>query len=236
MKGRIHSVETLGTVDGPGLRYIVFTQGCPLRCLYCHNPDTWERAGGNEADSVMLINEVRRYLPYMKASGGGITVSGGEPLLQPEFVLDLFKQAKAVGINTALDTAGSIIPANIDELLEYTDLVLLDVKHVDDDGHRTITGQSNHNNRKFAAILEKKGIPVWIRHVLLPGYTDGEDTLRRLGKYAGSLSNVKKIEVLPYHKMGDYKWEALGLTNKLQHVEPPTAEEAENAYKIITNI
>ncbi len=235
MKGRIHSVETLGTVDGPGLRFIVFTQGCPLRCLYCHNPDTWERNNGKETDTADLIKEIKRYLPYMKASGGGITVSGGEPLLQPEFVLDLFKKARELGITTALDTAGSIIPSNIDELLEYTDLVLLDIKHVDDEGHRAITGLSNQNNRKFAAILEEKGIPVWIRHVLLPGYTDDAETLRKLGKYVDTLSNVEKIEVLPYHKMGEYKWEALGITNKLKHVKPPTAEEAEKAYHLIAN-
>lgn len=235
MIGRIHSVESLGTVDGPGIRFIVFTQGCPLRCLYCHNPDTWNRKDGKEVSVTELVEEIKQYLPYMKASNGGVTVSGGEPLLQPEFILELFKECKKLGITTALDTAGSVIPHNLDELLAVTDLVLLDVKHIDPEEHLSLTGMSNVNPRKFASLLNEKQIPVWIRHVLVPGYTDSEKSLRQLGDYIRSFTNVEKVDILPYHKMGEYKWEALGLTNQLTHITPPAQAEVDKAYQLIMN-
>ncbi|MDX8360564.1 pyruvate formate-lyase-activating protein [Cytobacillus sp. IB215316] len=235
MKGRIHSVETCGTVDGPGLRYIVFTQGCPLRCIYCHNPDTWKVAGGKEEDTNDLIEDIKKYMSYMSFSNGGVTVSGGEPLIQADFIIDLFKKCKALGIHTALDTAGSVIPANIDEILDLTDLVLLDIKHIDEQKHQDITGLSNKNTISFANRLNDKGIPIWVRHVLVPGYTDQEQDLDRLGQFIGTLSNVEKVEILPYHKMGEYKWKALCLDNELIDTNPPSAEEVDKAYKIVTS-
>lgn len=235
VKGRIHSVESMGTVDGPGVRFIVFTQGCPLRCLYCHNPDTWDRFDGKEMEVSELIDEIKQYIPYMKASGGGVTVSGGEPLLQPDFLIELFREVKKLGVNTALDTAGSVIPQNIDEVLEYTDLVLLDVKHIDSASHKDLTGHSNQNTLKFSRILEEKSIPIWVRHVLVPGYTDGEGDLKRLGQYLHSLSNLKQIDILPYHRMGEYKWGALGKTYELVDVIPPNQEAVDRAYEIISS-
>ncbi|RSK27746.1 pyruvate formate lyase-activating protein [Bacillus sp. HMF5848] len=234
MLGRIHSVETCGTVDGPGIRYIVFTQGCPLRCIYCHNADTWERNGGNEMSIDDILDDVAKYESYIKFSNGGITVSGGEPLLQPEFVYELFKACKERGIHTALDTSGSVHPKILDDILSVTDLVLLDIKHIDADKHKELTGLSNNNTLKFAKLLNEKNIPVWIRHVLVPGYTNNEKDLSALGEFLSTLSNIEKLEVLPYHKMGEYKWEALGFENKLTEVVPPSKAEVERAYEILT--
>ncbi|RBW68842.1 pyruvate formate-lyase-activating protein [Bacillus taeanensis] len=234
MKGRIHSVESCGTVDGPGLRFVVFLQGCPLRCIYCHNPDTWNTKGGKVVDSNELIEEMKDYLPYMKFSNGGITLSGGEPLLQPDFVLDLFTKCKELGIHTTLDTAGSVHPANLKEILNVTDLVLLDIKHIDNRKHKEITGLSNRNTLKFAKLLDEQEIPMWVRHVLILGYTNDEKDLTELGNFLSSLHHVQKVEVLPYHKMGEYKWEALGLNNQLTELSPPSNEEVEKAYRLLT--
>lgn len=234
MLGRIHSIETCGTVDGPGIRYIVFTQGCPLRCLYCHNPDTWDKCGGKEVDTTEILDDLKKYESYIKFSNGGITVSGGEPLLQPHFLLDLLKKCREKGIHTAIDTSGSVLPKEIDEILDLTDLVLLDIKHINPANHKELTGLSNTNTLKLAKMLDERNIPVWIRHVLVPNITTAEKDLKKLGAFLGTLSNIEKVEVLPYHKMGEYKWEALGFENKLTHVEPPSSSEVERAYKLLT--
>lgn len=234
MLGRIHSVESCGTVDGPGLRFIVFLQGCVLRCAYCHNPDTWKLNGGIEKSVDELLEEAKGYLPYMKFSNGGVTLSGGEPLLQPDFVLEFFKKCKEAGIHTTLDTSGSVKPTNLEEILEVTDLVLLDIKHIREDQHKEITGLSNKNTLNFAKLLDEKGVPVWIRHVLVPGLSTDEKDLNELGDFIATLSNVEKVEVLPYHKMGEYKWEQLGLTNKLVNIMPPKKEEVELAHQLLT--
>lgn len=232
--GRVHSIETFGTVDGPGIRFVVFMQGCPLKCLYCHNRDTWEVNAGNETNVDDLVSEIKRYIPYMKSSGGGVTVSGGEPLLQAKFVTTLFKKLKSSDIHTALDTAGSIpINPDIEELLQYTDLVLLDIKHIDDEKSKILTGLSNKNNLNFAKYLDTHNIPAWIRQVLVPGYTDDEKDLLDLKNFISTLSNVEKVEFLPYHDLGKFKWKELGFEYALEATRTANSEDLERAKKIL---
>lgn len=208
--GRIHSLETLGTVDGPGIRFVVFMQGCPLKCKYCHNRDTWEINSGKTYTVDELIKKILRSKSYFEASSGGVTVSGGEPLLQVEFVTELFKRLKEKNIHTALDTAGSLpINDKIKELLKYTDLVLLDIKHIDEEKSIDLIGTSNKNNLNFAKYLSNNRIPMWIRQVLVPGYTDDKQDLLKLKEFIYNLNSVKKIEILPYHNLGKFKWEKL---------------------------
>jgi pyruvate formate lyase activating enzyme len=239
MKGFIHSIESCGTVDGPGLRYVIFTQGCVLRCQYCHNADTWEIGKGKEMTVEEIIDDVKTYLPFINASGGGITVSGGEPLLQIDFLIELFKTCKKLGIHTAIDSAGGCYTTEapfqqkLNELLSYTDLILLDLKHIDEKKHRKLTGKTNQHILQFAQFLSKKNIPVWIRHVLVPTITDDPNDLRRLAAFIRTLNNVKKIEILPYHKLGVYKWKALGLKYPLEGIEPPSEESVEMAQRIL---
>ncbi|AUS97484.1 pyruvate formate-lyase 1-activating enzyme [Clostridium thermosuccinogenes] len=233
IKGRIHSFESFGTVDGPGIRFVVFMQGCPLRCIYCHNRDTWDVSGGREYTVDEVMEQVKKYLTYMRSSGGGITVTGGEPTLQAGFVAELFKRCREMDIHTALDTSGFAAVEKVKELLEYTDLILLDIKHAVDEKHKEITGVSNELIKKFALYASEKGIPIWIRHVLVPGYTDSEEDLRLAGEFIKQLKTVEKVEVLPYHNMGEYKWEKLGQEYKLKGVRSPTAEEVNRAVKIL---
>ncbi len=238
MIGRIHSFETFGTVDGPGIRYVVFMQGCPMRCMYCHNPDSRSLYGGREYTAEEVAKDVLRYRNYL--AGGGVTVSGGEPLLQMGFVAELFERLKAEGIHTALDTSGVTFvkddPENVARhaaLLEYTDLVLLDLKHADAEEHKKLTGFSNKNAFDFARFLSENGKDVWIRHVLVTGITDDDGYLRALKRFIDTLANVKKVEVLPYHGMGEVKYEKLGLEYPLKGVLPPPKERVENAKKIL---
>lgn len=239
MLGNIHSIETFGTVDGPGIRYVIFTQGCLLRCQYCHNSDTWEIGTGKTISVEEVMNDLETYLPFIEASGGGITVSGGEPLLQVPFLIELFKACKQRGIHTTIDSSGgcfSSAPSFIeplDELMKYTDLILLDLKHIDSKKHIKLTGKPNEHILEFAQYLSDKGIPVWVRHVLVPTVNDSQEDLERLGQFIGTLKNVKKIEILPYHKLGVYKWEALGHKYPLQGIEPPTPESVANAQSIL---
>jgi pyruvate formate lyase activating enzyme len=239
MKGFIHSIESCGTVDGPGLRYVIFTQGCVLRCQYCHNADTWEIGKGKEMTVEEIIDDVKTYLPFINASGGGITVSGGEPLLQIDFLIELFKACKKLGIHTAIDSSGGCYTAEasfqqkLNELLSYTDLILLDLKHIDEKKHRKLTGKTNQHILQFARFLSEKNVPVWIRHVLVPTITDDPNDLRSLAAFIRTLNNVKKIEILPYHKLGVYKWKVLGLKYPLEGIEPPSEESVEMAQRIL---
>lgn len=240
IKGNIHSIETCGTVDGPGLRYVIFTQGCLLRCQYCHNADTWKIGEGKEVSVEEIMKDVKSYIPFMRASGGGITISGGEPLLQLDFLLEIFKECKKAGIHTTIDTSGGCFSFNplfidkLDEVLKYTDLVLLDLKHFDSKAHIKITGKPNSQIKNFALYLKEKKIPVWIRHVLVPGVTDSKENLQNLGAFINSLDNVKKVEILPYHRLGVYKWEALGIKYPLENVQPPSDESVQYAYELLT--
>ena len=237
MKGRIHSTESFGTVDGPGVRFVVFFQGCPLRCKYCHNPDTWDFSGGREVTAEELMKEYDSYKEFLKS--GGITATGGEPLAQPEFLAELFALAKSKGVHTCLDTsAGVYDPAHhekIDEALKYTDLVMLDIKHIDDEEHRKLTGKGNRNILAFAEHIRQLGIPVWIRHVVVPGITDKHEELFALGEFLSTLSNIKALDVLPYHDMAKPKYAELGLEYPLGDTPPLTKEEAIKARDIIMN-
>lgn len=239
MLGRIHSLESFGTVDGPGIRFVVFMQGCPLRCLYCHNPDTWTISGGKQVTPEEVAATALKYKSYIQ--NGGVTVSGGEPLLQIGFVTELFRILKGKGIHTALDTSGATFMkddadnvARHAEALDYTDLVLLDIKHIDEETHKKLTGRSNQNTLDFARYLSDKGVDLWIRHVLVPGITDDDGALARLKEFISTLKTVRKIEVLPYHTMGEVKYERLGMSYPLHGVQPPTEERIKNAKKILT--
>lgn len=241
MIGNIHSIETLGTVDGPGIRYIIFTQGCLLRCQFCHNADTWEIGTGKQMAVSEIIDDLRSYLPFIEASGGGITVSGGEPLLQIPFLTELFKECKKLGVHTTIDSSGGcystspLFQEQLNELLNYTDLILLDLKHINRKKHIKLTGMANDHILDFARYLSDRNIPVWIRHVLVPGISDDPTDLEHLGDFIGTLKNVQKIEILPYHKLGVYKWEALGLEYPLKDVEPPSEELVDFAYEKLTS-
>lgn len=227
LTGRIHSFESLGAHDGPGLRSVIFLQGCRFRCLYCHNPDTWQEDGGSVMEADALYERVLRFKPYFDSSGGGVTVSGGEPLLQAAFVAELFSRLKVAGVHTCLDTTGDFPDALegpvLDRLIELTDLVLLDIKQTQKEKHRLLTGRGDIPSLKFAEYLEKKRVPVWLRYVIVPGYTDGQQDIEAFKDLASHLSNVEKTEYLPFHKMGEYKWKALNLPYALSHVEPPSA-------------
>jgi len=231
MVGRIHSLESFGSVDGPGIRYIIFLQGCDMRCRYCHNADTWKHEDEHnqllEADE--LLDKAERYRSYWREEGG-ITVSGGEALLQIDFLLDLFKKAKERGINTTLDTSAQPFTrqepffSKFEELMKYTDLLLLDIKHIDPEEHKKLTGHSNENILDCARYLSDINKPIWIRHVLVPGITENDEYLRKTRAFIETLSNVQKIEVLPYHSLGQYKWEELGIPYTLKDVEAPSAK------------
>ena len=237
-KGRISATESFGSVDGPGIRFIVFVQGCRYRCQYCHNPETWEREGGYEATAEEIFRQAWRYRPYWKQTGG-ITVSGGEPLLQLAFVTELFRIAKAKGVNTVIDTAGEPFTYDepffsaFEELLPLTDLFLLDLKQIDDVKHRTLTGVSNESALALARFLSERGKRMWIRHVLVPGWTTGEDDLRRLADFIAGLKTVDRVEVLPYHAMALHKYEELRLPYRLGDTPAPTAEEIARAEEIL---
>ncbi|CAK9884575.1 MAG: Pyruvate formate-lyase 1-activating enzyme [Candidatus Erwinia impunctatus] len=235
--GRIHSFESCGTVDGPGIRFITFFQGCLMRCLYCHNRDTWVTHGGQEITVDELMKEVVTYRHFMNASGGGVTASGGEAILQAEFVRDWFRACKKEGINTCLDTNGFVRRYDpvIDELLDVTDLVMLDLKQINDEIHQVLVGVSNHRTLGFAHYLAKKKIRTWIRYVVVPGYTDDDDSAHRLGAFTRDMGNVEKIEMLPYHELGKHKWTTMGEEYKLDGVHPPRAETMERIKTILAS-
>jgi len=237
-KGYIHSLESFGSVDGPGVRYLIFTTGCAMRCQFCHNPDTWNMNSGTLYTADELIDKAWKYRTYW-GSKGGITVSGGEPLLQIDFLLELFQKAKERGINTTLDTCGNPFTreepffSKFQELMKVTDLVMLDIKHIDDEQHKILTGQTNKNILDMAEYLSETGKPVWIRHVLVPERSDKDEYLHRLHDFIETLDNVEKVEVLPYHTLGVYKWKELGIPYQLEGIDPPSQERVENANRIL---
>ena len=238
MKGYIHSKESFGTVDGPGIRYVLFMQGCPMRCLYCHNPDTWEIGKGQEVTAEEIIEEWKKNRSFYR--NGGLTVTGGEPLLQVDFLTELFKRAKSEGIHTCIDTSGitytkanTAYIAKLDELMKYTDLVMLDIKHIDPEHHKKLTSKDNAGILDFAKYLESKGIPLWIRHVIVEGYTDDPTYLYRLGEFIGTLKNLEALDVLPYHSMGERKYEELGIEYKLKGLKSLDKSTATKAKQYI---
>lgn len=231
VKGFIHSFESFGTKDGPGIRFVLFTQGCPLRCLYCHNVDTWDI---NDKKFVMTPEEVMKEILKVKGfiKTGGVTVSGGEPLVQPDFVRELFKLCRENGIHTALDTSGYVYNEKAKEVLEYTDLVLLDIKHIDPEKYMTLTSVKLENTLKFAQYLQEINKPVWTRYVLVPGYSDDEQDLHKWAKYVSQFNNIKRVDILPFHQMGGYKWEQVGKVYKLKDTPTPTREEVQKTEEI----
>lgn len=234
MMGRIHSLETFGTLDGPGIRFVLFMQGCALQCRYCHNPDTWDTSTGKQMSVEDVLNEIEPYLAYYQKNGGGLTVTGGEPTLQAGFVAQLFKEVKSRwNLHTALDSSGFCHPEHATELLKHTDLVLLDLKEMNPERHVELTSQPNDRILNFARHLSAIGKPMWIRHVLVPELYDHMDDLVQLGRFIGSLRGVEKVEVLPYHRMGVYKWQQIGRTYTLEGVRTPSEQEVSRAYRLI---
>lgn len=235
--GHIHTLETFGLVDGPGVRFVVFMKGCHMRCKFCHNPDTWS-GEGKEWTAGNLYAHIRKYRPYWK-NNGGITVSGGEPLLQMGFVTELFRMAKNEGVHTALDTAGEPFSDDMDylekfdRLMELTDLFILDLKMMDSAGHRSLTGVDNGNILKMAQYLSDHGKKMWIRHVLVPGVTDDENDLDTMYEFISTLKTVERVEILPYHTLGVMKWRELGMDYPLEGILPPTEEQVRKAEEIL---
>lgn len=215
--GRIHSIESMGLVDGPGIRTVVFFQGCALRCAYCHNPDTWSISGGKEITAGELLKKLLRFKPYFDRSGGGVTFSGGEVLLQPEFLIEILKLCKEYGIHTAIDTAGYGY-GNYEEILKYTDLVLLDIKHVNDEGYKNITGKGKKGFDDFLKAVESIGVKVWIRHVIVPTLTDSKEHIKKLADIIKKIKNVEKVELLPYHTLGTDKYKKLNIDYSLKDI------------------
>lgn len=237
MNGFIHSVESFGTVDGPGIRLVVFMQGCPMRCKYCHNPDTWEINAGSEMSPEEIMSKFNKNKAFY--SNGGITVTGGEPLLQIDFITELFRLAKEQGVHTCLDTSGiTYNEANnikLDELMKLTDLVMLDIKHMDNKTHKDLTGHQNGNILAFAQYLDRMQISTWIRYVVVPGITDQPEYLSALGKFMAGLKHVRALDVLPYHTMGVVKYKELGIDYPLAGVPQADNEQALKAKEIILN-
>lgn len=231
---RIHSFETFGTVDGPGIRFVVFMQGCHLRCKYCHNRDTWDINTGEIVTIKELVDKIKKYETYFKASNGGVTISGGEPLLQVDFLITLFKELKKLGIHTAIDTSGMVdITDKIKELISLTDLFLLDIKHINSEKCKELVGFSNEKELEFAKYLSSINKPMWIRQVLIPGITDAKEDLLKLKEFIQSLSNVKKVEILKYHDMGKFKWEQMGYKYELEDIPNATDEDVNRVKKIL---
>jgi pyruvate formate lyase activating enzyme len=235
IKGKIHSVESMGLVDGPGIRVVVFMQGCTLRCLYCHNPDTWTLDGNKDALDFTpeeLVNKISRFRSYFEKSGGGVTFSGGDPLKQPEFLKETLKLCKEAGIHTTLDTSG-VGFGDYEEILKYTDLVLYDVKHLTREGYKDMTGIEIDETQKFLEACKKMGTKMWIRQVVVPGKTDSEEYIRELGKFIKTLDNVEKVELLPYHLLGVNKYETLGIKYRLEGLEAMDKEACKALYKFL---
>ncbi|WP_165043665.1 pyruvate formate-lyase-activating protein [Dysgonomonas sp. ZJ709] len=231
MKGYIHSYESFGTKDGPGIRFVFFMQGCPLRCLYCHNPDTWKMNDYKyEISPEDAFQEVSKVKSFIK--NGGVTISGGEPLLQPDFILEFFELCKKQGIHTAIDTSGYLLNDKIKEVLQYTDLVLLDIKHINPDKYNDLTARPLEPTLNFTEYLHEIKKPVWLRYVLVPQFTDDEKDLHDWAKYVSQFDNIERIDILPFHQMGIHKWEQIGKQYQLKDIQSPTNEEIKHAEDI----
>jgi len=231
MKGYLHSFESFGTKDGPGIRFVVFMQGCPLRCLYCHNPDTWNVSDNKiEMTTDEVFFEITKVKNFIKT--GGVTVSGGEPLLQADFILELFKLCKQENIHTAVDTSGYLLNDKIKEVLNYTDLVLLDIKHINPEKYKNLTARPLEPTLKFIEYLGEINKPVWLRYVLVPGFTNDEKDLKEWAEYVSRFKNVERVDILPFHQMGIHKWEQVGREYKLKDVPTPTQEEIKKTEEI----
>lgn len=233
--GRIHSIETMGLVDGPGIRVVVFFQGCALRCKYCHNPDTWAQSGGEEYTPEQLVKKLERFKSYFATSGGGVTLSGGEVLRQPEFLLEVLKLCKEKGIHTCIDTAGYGF-GEYDEILKYTDLVLFDIKHYTKEGYKNVTRREIDESLNFLEAMKRNNTKMWIRHVVVPGLTDSEEHLRGLKEYIDTIPNVEKVELLPYHLLGTNKYEVMKINYPLDGVEAMDKDLCKKYEKEIFNI
>lgn len=239
--GYIHSLESFGSVDGPGVRFVVFFQGCPMRCAYCHNPDTWDMADGKEMSADEILTKMLRNKAFY--AKGGITATGGEPMMQMEFLIELFTKAKEAGVHTCIDTSGIMftgmtpegkaLDERIEKLMSVTDLIMLDIKHIDEASHQDLTGQSNQRILEFARYLDGIGKPVWIRHVVVPGITENEESLAAVGRFLSTLSNVEKLEVLPYHALGKVKYDNLGMEYRLKDIPQLTKDKAKAAEEVI---
>jgi len=230
--GYIHSVETLGTVDGPGIRYVIFMQGCPLHCLYCHNPDSFKLKKGRHIASSILLDQIERSADFLRRAKGGVTLSGGEPLVQPQFMASIFRGCKEMKLHTALDTTGHLGAKVTDAVLADIDLVLLDIKSFDPATYRRVTGVELQPTLDFARRLDQMGKKMWIRFVLVPGLTDDPANVDGLADFVASLKMVERVEVAPFHKMGEFKWEELGLPYELADTEPPTREAVEQVHQM----
>ena len=230
--GYIHSVESFSTQDGPGIRYVVFTQGCPLRCKYCHNPDTWQLDEGQQMSVAAIIEKIKSCQSYFNEQGG-VTISGGEPTLQIGFVAELLAACKEEGIHTAIDTSGYVEKNEFKKLLPDLDLVLLDLKHLDEQQHQDLTGVSNQKTLELIKLLEAEQQPYWIKHVIVPEVTDDLDEIKELAKYLSTLSSLEKVQLLPYHTLGVHKWQELGLDYQLSETEPPSEDKLEKIKEII---
>lgn len=230
---KVHSVESFGTVDGPGIRFVLFLQGCHLQCKYCHNRDTWNINGGSYQSLDELFDKIMKYKNYI-CPRGGVTITGGEPLLQAKFIFALFTKLKEHGIHTCIDTSGMVaLTDDIRNVLGVTDLVLLDIKHIDDEKCKALVGKSNKLELAFARYLSDNSIPIWIRQVLIPGYTDEKEDLLKLKDFIASLKTVEKVEILPYHSVGEFKWKKLGFQYEFQDVRQATNKDVERAKKIL---
>ena len=235
IKGKIHSFESFGTVDGPGIRFIVFFQGCALQCKYCHNRDTWDiNADTIEYSAETVVNMAMRSKSYMISSGGGVTLSGGEPFLQQDFLLELLTKFKEKNVHITIDTSGVIpLTTKVKEIINLADLILLDMKHIDDEKCKNLTGVSNMYTLEFARYLNSIGKPMWLRQVIVPGYTDDEDDLLKLKKFIKSLDNITRVDLLPYHDLGKFKWTNLNLEYPLENVPPATPEDIDRVKEIL---
>jgi pyruvate formate lyase activating enzyme len=232
-QGYVHSIDTGGMVDGPGVRYVVFFAGCSLRCKYCHNPDTWKLKDGHLISVGDILRDVKKYKSYLKYSGGGVTVTGGDPLVQPDFLEALLAACKADNLHTVLDTSGSGPRGAAERALRHTDLMLLDIKSIDPDIYKELTGGSLERSLDVLRLSERMGVTVWLRYVLVPGYTDNMEDIRKLADFLRSFPNIERVEVLPFHKMGEYKWTSLGIPYELADVQPPSRETVEKAKAIL---
>ena len=235
-QGYIHSIDTGGMVDGPGIRYIVFLAGCSLRCKYCHNPDTWKPKGGKQVTVSDTIRDIRKYQSYLKFSGGGVTVTGGEPFVQPDFLMELLAACKHYGIHTALDTSGHTNIQAAEKVLDYTDLVLLDIKSINPETYKELTKVPLDKTLDFLKLSERLNVPVWIRFVLVPGHTDNLEDIQKMADFLKPFANIAKVEVLPFHKLGEYKWENLDMPYELADIQPPSKELLDKVKGILEEI